>query len=361
MGSDADKHQQRTLHGRWMNSVGQPDLASIIIPTYNRASLLREALASAAGQTYRPLEIIVVDDGSVDDTAAVVNRWREALGNDSQATVRYVLQANSGVGSARNRGLIESTGNFIQVLDSDDILNPEKLRLHIGCLLQHPECGYVFSDWVRLENPNQWDQVSVDGASELNSAELYCSPRVSWTMVGVYRRQTCCEAGPYAEDMVSGEDKEYNLRVLLSTARVVYLPGSLCASRDHSSPRITDAHKVGQNRLIFAVGLHRRMTESAAAEGRLNDRRLVGALVKGLSVVIVDALEAGRRDLAKEAIEICRKMPVGAGRGIRLTIYQILNLLPQGAFGRLWRIWLKVRRVVFETPKRKLRGLRNAK
>jgi len=159
--------------------------------------------------------------------------------------------------------------------------------------------------------------------------------------------------------MVTGEDKEFNLRVLLATARVVYLPGNLFASRDHSGPRITDAHDVDENRLIFAVGLHRRMTESAAARGQLNNPRLVNSLARGLTGVIVDALEAGRPDLANEAIELCRKMPIGIGRRVRLAIYQLLSLLPAGTFPQLWQTWLKVRHAIFEIPKHKLDGLRN--
>jgi len=340
-----------------MDPAGQPNLASIIIPTYNRASLLNEALACAAGQTYRPLEIIVVDDGSIDDTPAVVDHWRQQLGNDPRATVRYCHQSNSGVGAARNRGLIESKGEFIQFLDSDDILNSDKLRLHIACLQPHSECGYIFSDWARLENPHTWAQVSADGAAEIDSAELYCSLRVHWTMLGVYRRKTCYMAGPYSEDLVSGEDKEFNLRVLLSTAKVIYLPGVLCASRLHAGPRITDAIRADENKLALALPRLRRMTESAATEGRLNNSRLVRALVKELTGVIVEALEIGRPDLAGEAIEICRKMPVGLGRRARLTGYQILCLLPKGAFGRLWMIWLKARRAILEVPGRIRRAL----
>jgi hypothetical protein len=112
--------------------------------------------------------------------------------------------------------------------------------------------------------------------------------------------------------------------------------------------------------LIFAVGLHRRMTESAVAEGRLNDRRLVTSLAKGLTGVIIDALDAGRRDLANEAAEICRKMPIGIGRRLRLLMYQLLAFLPRGAFPALWQAWLKIRRAVFEIPRRELSRLDGA-
>jgi glycosyltransferase involved in cell wall biosynthesis len=360
MDSLVRKYSARTRHGQWMEPVGQADLASIIIPTYNRALLLEEALASAAAQTYRPLEIIVVDDGSIDDTEAAVDRWRDRLGNDLQVTVRYCRQSNSGVSSARNHGLIESKGNFIQFLDSDDVLNPEKLSLQINCLTQNPACGYVFSDWTKLEEPIKWGSVSADNATLIDSAELYCSPRVKWTMVGMYRRKTVYEAGPYCEDMNTGEDKEFNLRVLLTTAKLVCLPGNLFASRDHAGPRLTDVHKVSQDGIMFAIRLHRRMTESALAEGQMDNSRLVDALIKGLTNIMIDAIEAGRRDLATEAIEICRKMPIGIGRRIRLVIYRILSLLPQGAFQRAWAAWLKIRRTIVEIPKRELRRLGDA-
>ena len=227
-----------------MKPVGQPDLASIIIPTYNRASLLSGAVASAAGQTYRPVEIIIVDDGSTDNTPQVIRHWQEQLQSDPNISVRYFHQPNSGVGSARNRGLIESHGDFIQFLDSDDLLNTQKLSLHIACLRQHPECGYVFSDRTRADNPNKWAPIFVNDAAVMDSAEFYCSRQVWLTMVGVYRRGTCCDAGPYSEDMNLGEDEEFNLRALLATSRLVYLPGHLCAVGSHSGPRLTDGTRV---------------------------------------------------------------------------------------------------------------------
>src|SRR5690348_12629751 len=100
--------------GQWMAEQGQPDLASIIVPTFNRAKLIEETLASAVAQTYRPIEIIVIDDGSTDDTSSVVERWQESHGDDPDTIIRYIHQSNAGVGSARNRGLIESRGQFIQ-------------------------------------------------------------------------------------------------------------------------------------------------------------------------------------------------------------------------------------------------------
>jgi glycosyltransferase involved in cell wall biosynthesis len=350
----AGKKIHRTRHGKWMNPTGTPGLASIIIPTYNRASLLNEAIASAAAQTYRPLEIIVADDGSTDDTSEVVERWRQQLAGDPHVNVQYHYQPNAGVSTARNLGLIASRGEFIQFLDSDDVLNPEKLILQIACLRQHPECGYVFSDWIRLHELNTWAPASIDETAIRESAQWFCNRKVMWTMVGIYRRETCIEAGPYAEDMNAGEDKEYNFRVLLATPKVAYLPGILCASRVHPGPRLTDTHKIGVNRLILSSRMFRRMIETAAAHGRLGDPRLVLPMVGVMTPMIITALEAGRRDVALEIIEVCRGLPIGVSRRVKLGIYQALSVLPQRWFCGVWDTWLKGRRVIFEIPYRRL-------
>ena len=93
---------------------------STVIPVYNRALLLLDSVDSVIAQTYRPIEIILVDDGSTDDTpdvlADLVHRWPDLL--------RVVRQANAGPGPARQRGLESARGDFVQFLDSDDLLLP---------------------------------------------------------------------------------------------------------------------------------------------------------------------------------------------------------------------------------------------
>ena len=328
----------------------QPSLASIIIPTFNRASLLGDAIVSAAAQTYRPLEIIVVDDGSTDHTPQVVQHWQDQLQTDPNLTLRFIQQPNSGVGSARNRGLIESRGEFIQFLDSDDFLHPQKLTLQIECLHQNPQCGFIISGGMRAGDPPQWPQITVNTANVMDSAEYYCARQVWLTMVGVYRRKTCRQAGPYSVDLTLGEDEEFNLRVLLATAKVIYLPGTLCALRHHSGPRLTDSHK-GRTGMIQSVRMYRRMIESARKNRRLNDPRLVSALTKCLTDTAIVAMQTNCPDLAAEALNLCRKLPLPIARRLRLAMYQIFNSLPSGTFPRFWPLWLKLRHAVFETPK----------
>ena len=99
-------------------------LVSCIVPVYNGERYLREALDSILAQTYRPLEIIVADDGSADGTAGVVATFGDQ--------VRYVRQHNQGPSSARNLGIRVPTGDFIAFLDADDLWHPEKLARQIA-------------------------------------------------------------------------------------------------------------------------------------------------------------------------------------------------------------------------------------
>lgn len=114
-----------------------PGLVSVVIPTFNRAALLIEAIRSAQAQTYSPTEIIVVDDGSTDDTAA---RVREIPG------ARFLIQRNAGPSSARERGLRAARGEFIAFLDSDDLWSPEFLAESLRGLAM-TGAGFVFANW----------------------------------------------------------------------------------------------------------------------------------------------------------------------------------------------------------------------
>ena len=109
-------------------SVNNPEV-SIIIPAYNHADLLGEALESVFAQTYRNFEIIVVDDGSTDDTASLLKPLSE------QGVIRYIYQQKQGVSAARNRGIVEANGRYIAFLDSDDLFEPDKLEIQVNYLL----------------------------------------------------------------------------------------------------------------------------------------------------------------------------------------------------------------------------------
>ena len=118
----------------------QSDLVSTIIPVFNRPDLIRRAVASVLSQTYRPIEILLVDDGSTDNTPDVLFELRESFPN----VIRVIRQENGGAGLARENGRIASRGGFIQYLDSDDYLLPNKFTDQIAALQLHPECAIAY-------------------------------------------------------------------------------------------------------------------------------------------------------------------------------------------------------------------------
>ena len=114
-------------------------LVSVIVPAYNAARFLERTLQSALAQSHSALEVIVVDDGSTDDTCAIVERIAAA-----DARVRLVRQANGGVSRARNTGIAHARGSFVAPLDADDLWHPTKLAKQLRCLSGAPGSGVAY-------------------------------------------------------------------------------------------------------------------------------------------------------------------------------------------------------------------------
>jgi glycosyltransferase involved in cell wall biosynthesis len=126
-------------------TAATPDpTVTVVVPTYNRAGLIEQAIDSVLQQTYTDFEIIVVDDGSTDDTEAVVRRYGDR--------VRYVWTPNGGSGHARNVGMRHARGRYFTFLDSDDLLYPYALELQSGLLERFPEVAMVCAEMTGFDD-----------------------------------------------------------------------------------------------------------------------------------------------------------------------------------------------------------------
>jgi len=125
------------------------ELVSVIIPNYNYGRYLKEAIDSVFGQSYPRCEIIVVDDGSTDESLDVLRSYGDRL--------RWVQQARQGVSAARNRGIQESRGPFVALLDSDDVWHPEKLARQLPALTR-PSVGMVYCGRRLIDGAGRWLQ-----------------------------------------------------------------------------------------------------------------------------------------------------------------------------------------------------------
>src|SRR5690554_2756848 len=126
-------------------------LVSIIIPTYNRSEFILQSLQSVFEQTYRPIELVIVDDGSTDNTSNVIFDWIKKHSTDQNFTIIYKQQDNSGAPSARNQGYFIATGRYIQYLDSDDKIEKTKIHKQINLLQKENTsiclCDYYYYDY----------------------------------------------------------------------------------------------------------------------------------------------------------------------------------------------------------------------
>ena len=187
---------------------------SVIIPTYNRASLLKEALDSVLAQTYTDYEVIVIDDGSTDNTEEMM----QAFLTDSR--IRYIKQSNAGVSAARNHGIFEARGEWIAFLDSDDLWFPEKLEKQMAFLTEHPTAGavcgpsYQYQDGRVVKDKNGemvlgWDREETLELTFVLFAEN-CGVNASSVLV---RKAVLHKAGLFDSSLKIGEDIDLWFRV----------------------------------------------------------------------------------------------------------------------------------------------------
>ncbi len=231
-----------------MPAACEAGLVSVIIPTYNRAPLIAETLDSVQGETYRPIEVLVVDDGSTDNTRQVVQGWKDRFAGEARLRVRYLRQENSGAPAARNRGLVESHGEFIQFLDSYDLLHPGKLSAQVRAMREEPQVQYVFSRWEEFSETGQpprhrWSprfSPDRDDLLDLMAGKDMGQNLPLWTANGLYRRALCRRIGPWDISQRRLQDRLYNLRLLALDVPYRYLPRVHVRARIHCGGRIED-------------------------------------------------------------------------------------------------------------------------
>ena len=191
---------------------------SIIIPTYNCALYIAETIASILNQSFKDIELIVVDDGSTDATRDIVASFG--------SSVRLVTQANAGVCVARNRGIREAAGKYICLMDHDDYWFPHKLARQISMLEQQPETGVVYSSFILWHRDESGGQFPSPNTFDLNSYSDDTVPEFSgwiyhqflidcWmlTSTAMFRAEIFDQCGLFDESLPYSEDWELWLRI----------------------------------------------------------------------------------------------------------------------------------------------------
>jgi glycosyltransferase involved in cell wall biosynthesis len=229
-------------------------LVSVVIPAYNSERFVDEAIDSVLRQSHQRIEVIVVDDGSTDGTAARVRAYGDR--------VRYVHQANAGVGAARNRGLALATGDYIAFLDDDDVWQPEKLEVQVEIAARNPESGLIACDGVRFSEANivpgrllsRWVLDAIAGSAtgevtgRLYREAIRSNPIASPSQMLVPRR-VVTEIGPMITERDDAEDWDYTLRIALRHPITMH-QHSLVSYRMHDDSR---SGRQSERQFVWAV------------------------------------------------------------------------------------------------------------
>jgi glycosyltransferase involved in cell wall biosynthesis len=202
-----------------MNEGRRPSLVSVIIPTYNRADLLPETMDSVLAQSYRPIEVVVVDDGSADNTQEVLQTWSIGCPGKGEFEVRYFYQPNRGPSSARNLGFAESKGEFVLYLDSDDLLLPEKLDLQTKELDTRYDACVSGAKWMDANGRVFFEDIPPESPSaDPLDDYLQCKTR-PWPEVWLFRRSLLESGLSWDTSLFGPEDSLYVFEVLVSCPR----------------------------------------------------------------------------------------------------------------------------------------------
>jgi len=179
-------------------------LVSVIIPTYNRAAYLQKALQSVKEQTYQSLEIIVIDDGSTDDTRIMLEGYEVQL--------RYFYQENKGISGARNTGIRNANGEYVAFLDSDDYWVPEKTAQQVELFKQHPEYGLVASRCASIRLDGSYRERNRPGKSGWILEDLFKANFIR-TSAAMVKKECFKGIGLFDEELKECEEYDLWLRI----------------------------------------------------------------------------------------------------------------------------------------------------
>jgi glycosyltransferase involved in cell wall biosynthesis len=234
------------------------ETVSVVIPTHNRAQTLPRTLESVWEQTFRPIELILVDDGSTDATAEVVSDWAAQHEEAQDFVVRSLYQENAGANAARNRGIRAAQGAYVAFLDSDDRWRADKLAKQIAVLRQNERMGDVYCGLthVDLATGQPVGEAVLGGASGDLLRELLVRDVTGPTSCHLLRREVFDVVGCFDESLPARQDWDMWIRVA-SAYQIGCVPEPLVEMGEHTGER------VGRKALNELQG-HRRIFEKYA-------------------------------------------------------------------------------------------------
>jgi glycosyltransferase involved in cell wall biosynthesis len=279
-------------------------LVSVIIPCYNSEAFLEEAIASAMAQTYSPVEIVVVDDGSTDRSPQIAQ----------SLPVRYIRQPNRGLAASRNLGIRESKGSYIVFLDADDRLKPEAIEIGVRILAQRPQYAMAVGDHFFVSHNGSYLAASRKNCPPAFHYEaLLRSNFIEMVSTVLFRRSVLEEAGGFDTRFRVSEDYELYLRVA-KTHAIYCHPAIVAEYRIHES-------NISRNAELMLITTLRAL-RSQAPYVRSDFRRLSAFL---------DGLRNWRKQYGRRlTLELAHSASTLPAKQLRRKLWLLADHYPQG-------------------------------
>jgi glycosyltransferase involved in cell wall biosynthesis len=218
---------------------------SVIIPTYNAEKTIGDTLDSVFNQTHKNLEIIIVNDGSTDGTLKLLNSYRDKI--------KLITIENKGVSNARNIGLNYASGDYIQYLDSDDLLTPQKIEIQLKAL-KESDADIAYGNWQKFKLEERQEILILETVNReiIGDAEIevftdfWCPPAAL-----LYSKRIIEKIGPWKLWLPLIEDARYLLDAIRAEGRLVYTPIITSFYRSHSSGSLSTNNRTLFNECIY--------------------------------------------------------------------------------------------------------------
>lgn len=313
-------------------------MVSTIIPVHNRPLQLRQAVESVLAQDHRPIEILIVDDGSTDgQTAAEISDLAQA----HPSLVRGLYQPNAGPGSARETGRQQARGEYIQYLDSDDVLLTGKFSRQVAALQQHPQAQVAYGITLLRDRQGRLhsEPHKSTGRPIATMFPGFLLSRWWETATPLYRRSICDQAGPWTELRLE-EDWEYDCRIASHGGRLIWCPIPVSEHRQHPGERLSEGRVLDPERLRQRARAQVLIHSHARRYGFRSGDPEMQIFARSLFLLARQCGAAGlcleSRQLVELALQIAAE---GGGRQTDMRLYRFAaDLMGWQLVGRLGRL-----------------------
>jgi len=308
-----------------MSAAGQvvEGRVSVIVPAYQRVSLLPRAVRSALGQTHAELEILIVDDGSTDGTWACAR----SLAAANPGRVFALRQENAGPGAARNRGLAAASGEFVQYLDSDDELQPRKFEWQVAALRARPDAALAYGLTRRRNAATGAERDWARTGEEIPDMFPSFLMRRGWDTNSPLWRRSACDAIGQWSDFRCHEDWEHDLRAGLLELRPVRVAQHVATVHDHDEARASGMGEGFSPAFVQDMfRAHRSVWNRMRAQGR-TDPSYLRSFARKLFWMARLCATHGLYAEAEEALAIAQEMGGLTGRALDIRSFRALTRL----------------------------------